>query len=247
MKKIKILLLLSNSFIVYPRVQHILRCIFNLLRAPSSHAKFIFPWLNSLLSEGDAFGNDVPWMTFEVLEWLESYLSPNKLIFEYGSGGSTIFISKRVKKIISVEHDKNWYHHVLNKMKWENVTNCALLLRQPECDSLGKEDYSNPRSYLSANPRYSGMNFKRYARCIEKFPDEYFDLVIVDGRARPSCIYSARRKIRPNGYLLLDDSDREHYNRCRVALKDWQAEKHYGLKIGRLGFVETLIWKKKVV
>ena len=247
MKKIKILLLLSNSFIVYPRVQHILRCIFNLLRAPSSHAKFIFPWLNSLLSEGDAFGNDVPWMTFEVLEWLESYLSSNKLIFEYCSGGSTIFISKRVKKIISVEYDKNWYHHVLNKMKWENVTNCALLLRQPECDSLGKEDYSNPRSYLSANPRYSGMNFKRYARCIEKFPDEYFDLVIVDGRARPSCIYSARRKIRPNGYLLLDDSDREHYNRCRVALKDWQAEKHYGLKIGRLGFVERLIWKKKVV
>lgn len=225
-------------------IKHTLRWIFNLLRAPS-HAKFILPWLKSNLSKGDAFTDDVPWMTFEVQEWLERYFSSNKIVFEYGSGSSTLFISGGVKWIISVEHDKNWYHRVLNIMKRKNVTNCELLLQQPESDSLGKGDYSDPKSYLSANSRYRDMIFKRYAQTIEKFPDDYFDLVIVDGRARPSCIASAEGKIRPNGYLLLDDSDRAHYNRAREKLKDWQAEKIYGLKIGALCFGETTIWKKK--
>lgn len=227
------------------KIRHIVRWISALLRSPSS-ARFILPWLKSILSEGDAYADDVPWMTFEAQSWLKEHLTTNQLVFEYGSGGSTIFLSKRVKELISVEHDKNWYQRVLDKLKREKLTSCKLLLRQPEHGLLNNFPPSDPKSYLSAAPSYRGMNFKRYVTSIEKFPDEYFDLVIVDGRARPSCMASAKGKIRPKGCLLLDDSDRRPYNRGKELLKNWHTEKLYGLRRGSIGFGETTIWKKKV-
>jgi len=69
-KKIKILMLLLNLLIFDSRDGCILKCKFALLRSPSCHVSFIFPWLNSLLSEDDAFGDDVPWVNFEEKKWL---------------------------------------------------------------------------------------------------------------------------------------------------------------------------------
>ena len=131
-------------------------------------------------------------------------------VFEFGSGGSTIFFSKRVKELISVEHDKYWYHRVFNEIAKEHVTNCKLLLKEPEQGIFDRTDYSDPESYLSALPQYQGMNFKSYATTIREFPDESFDLVFVDGRVRPSCIANALAKVRPGGNLMLDNSDRKH-------------------------------------
>ncbi len=55
------------------------------------------------------------------------------------------------------------------------------------------------------------MSFEKYVRSIDRFIDKSLDLVIIDGRARLSCITHALKKIRPGGYLMLDDSERERY------------------------------------
>lgn len=58
---------------------------------------------------------------------------------------------------------------------------------------------------------FKDLNFETYVKSIDKFPDNYFDLIIVDGRARPSCIKHAMNKVKTGGVLLIDNADRTYY------------------------------------
>ncbi|MCP8305455.1 MAG: methyltransferase domain containing protein [archaeon] len=165
-------------------------------------------------------------------------------VFEYGSGGSTIFFSKKVGLVISVEHDKYWHRLVSNEIAKENIPNCRLLLREPEQGIFDKTDPSDPESYLSSSPKYCGMNFKSYATSIGEFPDNFFDLVFIDGRARTSCIANALAKVRSGGYLMLDNSDREHYYQGKNLLRGWSIKRFYGVGPYETCSWETTIWRK---
>ena len=66
---------------------------------------------------------------------------------------------------------------------------------------------SDPTTYASAAEAYAGLSFKDYAAIIDRFPDDYFDVVQVDGRCRSSCAMHAIPKIKPGGYLIVDDFD----------------------------------------
>lgn len=55
------------------------------------------------------------------------------------------------------------------------------------------------------------MNFKAYASAIDAYPDGHFDVVMVDGRARTSCLVHALPKLRKGGLSILDNAEREHY------------------------------------
>lgn len=46
---------------------------------------------------------------------------------------------------------------------------------------------------------------------IKKFPDNYFDIVLVDGRSRPSCLFHSLNKVKKGGLLVLDNAEREYY------------------------------------
>lgn len=206
--------------------------------------ELFLPWLISRLPWHNPIRDNIPMIPFAAQRWLISYLKADMSVFEYGSGGSTIFISKRVKEIISVEHDKYWYHLLYNEIARKNITNCKILLRGLEPGTFGKVDYSDPESYLSSAPGYRGMNFKRYVTSIQEFPDESFDLVFIDGRARPSCIANALAKVRPGGYLMLDDSHRKHFRRAKKLLTKWRSKRFYGVAPYKPGFPETTVWKK---
>jgi hypothetical protein len=58
---------------------------------------------------------------------------------------------------------------------------------------------------------YKDFILEDYVKSIEDYPDGYFDLVVVDGRARPSCILHSMQKVKVNGILLLDNADRSYY------------------------------------
>lgn len=44
-----------------------------------------------------------------------------------------------------------------------------------------------------------------------EYPDETFDIVLVDGRNRKGCIRYSYTKLKQGGLLLLDDAEREYY------------------------------------
>ncbi len=60
----------------------------------------------------DAAGNPIPWFTISAIEFLKDRLTKELSVFEYGSGNSTIWLSGKIKNIVSVEHDEKWFENV---------------------------------------------------------------------------------------------------------------------------------------
>jgi predicted O-methyltransferase YrrM len=58
---------------------------------------------------------------------------------------------------------------------------------------------------------HAGSSFEKYAKTIQQFPTEYFDLVLVDGRARPSCIQQSLPYLKHGGLLVVDNTERSYY------------------------------------
>jgi hypothetical protein len=180
--------------------------------------RFAGQWLRSMLGGHTPLGDQVPWVNFWAREWLESYLKPEMTVFEYGSGGSTVFVARRVRKLISVEHDPQWYRAVVEALAGHGILNCEYELVEPEPIPSGEMPQYGCRSYTSTTERYRGLTFEPYVRRIDRRTDDSLDLVLVDGRARASCVAQAMPKIRPGGYLMLDDAERPFYRDAIVLL-----------------------------
>ena len=52
-------------------------------------------------------------MSNNAIKLIESYLDKDDIVYEYGSGGSTLWFSPLVKKFYSVEHTPEWYEKLL--------------------------------------------------------------------------------------------------------------------------------------
>lgn len=207
----------------------------------------LFPkWLISQRRRLLAYSEKTPLWPFDAIDWLNANLHKEMVAFEYGSGGSTLFISQRIKHLTTVEDIPRWYNKIHQALEDNNITNCDYVFRDPKFVGWTKneEDYGDPKKYLSGGDT-KGFSFEDYAKTIDKYPDNYFDIVLLDGRARNSCIYRAVNKIRPGGHIFIDDSEiREHQAGIEL-LKNWgnktvfNAPKFYFLKIR-----QATVWQK---
>lgn len=157
-----------------------------------------------------------PWVSPKARKWLDLFLKPNMMVFEYGSGGSTIFFARRVKEVVSVEYQLLWFLGVLLALWRRGITNFKLHLSRPE---TGKQ---LGRNYMSSDPNLNSFSFKKFVTAIDQYPDYYFDLVFVDGRARNACIRYAIPKVKRRGYILLDDSERSTYQTGKKLLAKYK-------------------------
>jgi hypothetical protein len=170
--------------------------------------KYFPKWFSSFRPGRSLMGQAQPWVPFETENWLRHYLKPYMQVFEYGSGGSTIFFAERVEKVFTIEHDKKWYMLVSKALAQRGITNCSYLLHEPEpiAGNLSTVDESQSSSFIY-DDYYVGTTVHEYVRAIDVHPDHTFDLVLVDGRARTECIQHAIPKIKPGAYLMLDNSN----------------------------------------
>lgn len=201
-------------------------------------------WLRLVHADAQRLSECVAWMPFPAWAFVDSVLRPHFTVFEYGSGGSTLLYSKRVSKLVSVEHDAQWFAYVRDALVKDSITNCEYLFIPPEPGNESQTRPDDPRSYSSSSRHYQGFDFSRYASSIDRFPDEFFDLVVVDGRARPSCVRHACSKVRLGGYLLLDDSQRNHYRSAISMLSNWERHRFLGPGPYAPYFWETTIWRR---
>jgi hypothetical protein len=54
-------------------------------------AAFYVPWRRLMTAEGHCLEHEIPWLTFPAISRIEEFLEPSIRVFEYGSGGSTLF------------------------------------------------------------------------------------------------------------------------------------------------------------
>jgi predicted O-methyltransferase YrrM len=166
----------------------------------------------------------IPWLTEAAIAFMESYLKSNMQVLEFGAGGSTIWMSRRCH-VTTIEHDAAWI---------EELT--------PNVPAY------NWRHVVEPCPHYD---------LCEQWPDEVFDLVLVDGRDcqrgedydRVVCAERSVRLVRPGGILMLDNAERQGYERVGDGVcKDWNVTTSIQRQPDTEGFVyddwTTAWWRK---
>lgn len=137
----------------------------------------------------DRDGEPLPWVTYSFIDFIKTRLHKDLTIFEYGSGSSTLFYAKRVKRVVSVEHDESWYHKIVQG----KPENAEMIFSKLERGG----DYSKKAATLG----------------------EQFDIIIVDGRDRVNCCINSIKALTANGVIVLDDSERPDYQEAVSFLK----------------------------
>ncbi|QSH40365.1 FkbM family methyltransferase [Lentisphaerota bacterium ZTH] len=84
-------------------------------------------WFQSYVSKQsvDAKNNPVPWISYSAIDFLNTRITKEMTLFEYGSGSSTRWYSERAKKVVCYEHDKVWHENI----KFNIPSNVSLHLK----------------------------------------------------------------------------------------------------------------------
>jgi predicted O-methyltransferase YrrM len=169
-------------------------------------------WKKFNLKKSSPIQDRIPWTTFETIKFLNKIIHGNEKIFEFGCGGSTLFFLDKRAQVFSVEHDKEWFELTQSKLSLEQQKNWKGICHEPQPNpEYDLSKIGSAEVYYSEDERYRGKSFENYAQEIEKYPENHFDIVFVDGRSRPGCIKHSLNKVKINGYLILDNADRDYY------------------------------------
>lgn len=60
----------------------------------------------------DAAGEPLPWYTYPAIEYLRQLDFSRARVFEWGSGGSSLYWGARCKELVSVERNREWFERV---------------------------------------------------------------------------------------------------------------------------------------
>ncbi|MBF6597701.1 MAG: hypothetical protein ITF98_05680 [Fermentimonas sp.] len=212
------------------------------------HIKHYKRWYSDMHSGKTTLSLGLPWMTYDAIDFLKEITSAEKNVFEWGSGGSTLFLATRCKHVITIEHDKEWskiLKEKLNKLDIENVT-----LQEIEGERIDNFFNLNPENaddFVSKELKSSGLSYEKYVKAIDQYNNNHFDIIVVDGRVRNACIKRAIPHIKKGGYLIVDNSDRSYYLSEFNFLNnqnEWKKNEFVGPVFFQHAFSKTSIFKK---
>lgn len=160
----------------------------------------------------------IPWITTEAFNFLKSIIKPNFNILEFGCGGSTIWFAKQNVKCITIEHNIDWYNIVTNYLIYHQLVYDIRLLPRP------------------------------YYHICDTFINEYFDIILIDGRDRIKCLLNSINKLKHGGIIMLDNSERIEYADAFIILKEWETINTQQIEPDQTGFIysgwQTSWWRR---
>lgn len=192
-----------------------------------------------------ALEDEMPWINFQAFRFLQKIMKPEMHVFEFGMGGSTLFFAQNVEKIVSIEHNPAWFEKVNALLSNKGLANYEnqVILPVPIAD-YDQKTHTNPTDYVSYYmPDCRHYSFEKYAQSIEAYPDESFDMILVDGRSRNACVMHAISKLKKNGFLILDNAERADYAYAHQTLDalHWKSTHFWGL--GPYTHTSTRFWQ----
>lgn len=140
-----------------------------------------------LLSYHQRCNPDAPWLTRHACAFLDEWLKPTDVGVEWGSGRSTIWLAKRVGTLKSIEHDQGWYTRIKETLQGAGLTNV---------------------NYNHATIESDGAPLSPYVEAGTDFEPETLDFAVVDGKLREECLSVAMPRLKPGGYLILDNAEK---------------------------------------
>lgn len=215
----------------------------NILYPKSVSGKYIFYRLArpilKLNYKAFKFSNPItPWTTQASIRIFETLLNNSMIGFEYGSGKSSIFIAKKIKHLTSVEHNEKWFTHIKETFKNLGITNVDYHFIPPK-PGKSSIQYSFKQDYNLMEDSFEIMtDYHDYFSLIKNYPDEHFDFILIDGRARVECALNGIPKLKQDGMFVLDNSDRARYQPIFEVLEKWPRV------TTTTGLFDTTIWFK---
>jgi hypothetical protein len=178
----------------------------DVLLARNAHRNRFLMWLRSLASFydlADFIKLDLPWWSFKATTEVEAFILARSScrVFEWGSGASTIWLARRSKSVVSIEHDSSWFE----MLRPQIPANVELFLR---CGTPTED--GNRYTFQSRKKGWKNLDFTLYASSIVGFKNKY-DVIVIDGRVRNACMSAALRHINEGGIIILDNSQRYRY------------------------------------
>jgi tetratricopeptide (TPR) repeat protein len=92
--------------------------------------------------------------------------------------------------------------------------------------------FSYLQEKISANVELYGIeNENKYASKILEYPEEYFDIIAIDGINRNQCVEYGISRLNPKGFIVFDNTDNRKYNQGieLLSAKDFKRIDFYGL------------------
>lgn len=197
------------------------RVMLHLLKRPADLPRYL---VHSLPSRHTPLELGVPWWSFGAVDAVAGLLRPDMQVFEYGSGGSSIFLARRTKHVTCVEDSEMWTSLVRAEAVRQDINNLEVLGRPFDFNSA--EDFGES-GYLTA------------------LDEGGYDVIVVDGhessaQLRPLCFARAEARIKPGGFIVLDDSWR--YPQVVEANNAVRCEQHKGVGYCRRGVTSTSLF-----
>ncbi len=181
---------------------------------------FLPRWVRSVERGRSPVDDGRPWVTFRAQDWLDEHVRSGMEVREFGSGGSTVYFARRGCVLRSVEHDRDWHELVKASVPGDAAGRLELNLREPEGDSAdeghGAEGYGSQR----LEGRFEG-----YASVFDDDAEGSVDMAFIDGRARNACARHAVGKVKPGGWIVLDNAERARYRPTYELLSGWELVK----------------------
>jgi hypothetical protein len=207
------------------------------LRSPGQSGYILYRILRPILKVRYFFfrklNNPCPWLSPSSVRFLKNYLTKEMSGLEFGSGISTLFIAPKVNQLISVEHNEQWYQMISDRFKNEGISNVDYrFIAQNDSIQFSAKSFEMTEK-LGFEVRKDYVN---YFMTVESIPDNSLDFLLVDGRARPECLYYAFPKMKKNGLVILDNSERGHY---KIVV---EFMKQYPVYTTTNGLTDTTFW-----
>lgn len=225
-------LILNYLKIHFPIARKTYRFLICLSKTPSN---FLLDYFNSIYRKGKYKHVLLPWMNYRFINFiLRENLVAGKRVFEYGSGSSTQFWHELgAKSIVSIEHDEDFYNICRKKL-------------------IGEFDYryippilNNGTDSIYTSEIQKGYDFSNYVKSINDFDDNYFDVIVIDGRARSGCLKESVKKLKSGGIIIFDNAERERYLETKnEVLNNWKSIMFKGSVRGLLWMEHTQIFYK---
>jgi hypothetical protein len=170
-------------------------------------------WSRSFDLGRNSVNDELPWLNFAAIDYLQQQPLADSKVFEFGGGGSTLFFCKKRADVTTVEDNAEWFKILTNNVAGKGYQQWKGFFVQPEpyTGNTKQRLPENPEDFMSGGAGLGHLSYEQYARSIDPFPEAYFDIILIVGRARPSCIQQAIPHLKPNGLLIVDNTERPYY------------------------------------
>jgi predicted O-methyltransferase YrrM len=165
---------------------------------------------------GDTWGQ--PWWNPDAIRYAGRLIRTGSRAFEWGSGSSTVWLTRRGVQVTAIESEPEWADRVKQSCPTADIR------------TIPGEDVGTMRSEPALRD-HGEHYFDKYVTAIDEFSDATFDLIIIDGICRRECAERAVAKVKRGGIVVLDDTQwPEIMNPCFEPFSGWRTVRRRGFK-----------------